>query len=238
MGRSIAVRRRYRALRSEFRHAAIKDEIAHRHGIRDRALALTFDDGPSAWTEPILDTLRELEVAATFFVIGEAVQGNEAILRRAAGEGHEVGNHSHTHPHLDRLRVKADIEAELAEANEAIEAVLGMRPRLFRPPFLGCSSEVRRAARGVGLEWTVLASIFPHDYAPEASPPSVVDEIMRAGPRSGSIIDLHDGRPLREAPSDATGPSREATALAVRELVPRLLEGGFRFVTVSELLEL
>jgi len=232
------VRGRYRALRRDVRQAVLAGEVSHRHGIAERALALTFDDGPSEWTEQILDTLREHGAAATFFVIGESVPGRERTLRRALREGHEIGNHTHTHAHLERLRDEAAIRRELADAGNAIEAAVGVRPQLFRPPFLARTARVRRAVRSLGIEWSVLASIFPRDYASDATAASLVDEVLRAQPRPGSIVDFHDGRPPRELPGDSTPPTREATARAVADLVPRLLDEGYRLVTVSDLLAL
>src|SRR5258708_15362928 len=90
-----------------------------------RAIALTFDDGPSEWTEPILDTLRDHGARATFFVVGGSIAGREETVRRAVREGHEIGNHTATHPDLTSRR-RRSIRRELAVANRLIEQALGM----------------------------------------------------------------------------------------------------------------
>jgi len=98
-----------------------------------RLVALTFDDGPSEWTAPILDVMKEHGARATFFVIGEAIEGRESVLRRTAAEGHEIGNHTWSHPALTTIPLDR-VREELDFAGDTIERVLGARPRLFRPP--------------------------------------------------------------------------------------------------------
>ncbi len=235
--RRSALAERYRAARRNIRQSVIPGEVSHRHGIREPAIALTFDDGPSEWTEPILDTLRNFGARATFFVIGEAVLNHEDTLLRTFEEGHEIGNHSNSHRHLELLEHPGLIRTDLDAANKEIESVVGTTPRLFRPPFLTRGAGVRRVALEMGFERLVRASIFPRDYLLTTGP-ALLLEVMQARPRPGSIIVLHDGRPPRELPGDETQPTRDATVAAVRELVPRLTERGYRIVTVSELLTL
>src|SRR5438046_2488027 len=102
--------------------------IEARADVAEDVVALTFDDGPAPWTELILDTLRDAGVRATFFVIGDAIPGLEATLARTVAEGHEVGNHTLTHPWLDEIETREGIERELVLASRAIESVTGTAP--------------------------------------------------------------------------------------------------------------
>jgi peptidoglycan/xylan/chitin deacetylase (PgdA/CDA1 family) len=124
--------------------------IEGRPDVTGDVVALTFDDGPAVWTEPILDTLRDAGVRATFFVIGAAIPGLEATLARTIAEGHQVGNHTLTHPWLDEVETRAEIERELELASRAIESLTGTAPAVFRPPGFRWSSAVLAAAGACG----------------------------------------------------------------------------------------
>jgi len=202
-----------------------------RVGLREKLLALTFDDGPSAWTAPVLDVLRGHGARATFFVIGEHADDEAEILRRLLREGSEIGNHTYSHPRLldsteDTIRV------ELQKANAAIEAA-GVEPvRWFRPPYLERDARVDRIAAEVGFDAIVLSSVFPGDWRKDVSAEEIVaDVIANAAP--GAIVLLHDGWPRNE---NEVGSSREQTLDALIELVPTLQSKGYELVTLTELL--
>ena len=130
------------------------------------AIALTFDDGPAEWTEPILKTLDETRVRATFFVIGSAIEGREEILRRTASAGHEIGNHALSHINFEALGTPAaGVAAEIESTSMLIESVLGSRPRVFRPPGFGTSVAVQEAAGVCGFSSVVNASVFVNDWS-------------------------------------------------------------------------
>jgi peptidoglycan/xylan/chitin deacetylase (PgdA/CDA1 family) len=206
--------------------------VRAREDVDTPVVALTFDDGPGPWTEPILDRLGEAAARATFFVIGDAIAGNERTLRRIRDEGHEVGNHTMTHPRLDTVR-RRTIVRELRRANAAVERVLGVPPTCFRPPGFHYTTAVLEVARAVGFDRVVLASATTDDYRRDSAE-EIVDAIApRVAP--GGIIDLHDGRPPGEPSPDAGGSrlDRAATVRAVELLLERL--DGFAFVTVAEL---
>jgi len=211
--------------------------IKSRSDVRRNVVALTFDDGPAEWTVPILDTLREARIRATFFVVGDAIAGREATLRRASAEGHEIGNHGLRHRPLDTL-VRDEVRAELDETGRRVRATIGREPTVFRPPYFRYNATVLEAAAECGFSRVINASVIPDDWINESA-----DEISKdvlAATRRGSIIDLHDGRPPHDAPH-AHGKSRDdrwPTVGAVKTIVPALLERGFEFVTVSELLAL
>jgi peptidoglycan-N-acetylglucosamine deacetylase len=190
-----------------------------------RAIALTFDDGPSESTPAILKILARHGVPATFFQIGANVDRLPAIAREVAAAGHEIGNHSYSHP-LFCFKSAAFMEQELRRAQETIEQRAGARPTRFRPPFgarwFGLAGA--QASAGVaGVMWTVIG----RDWK---LPSGAIVERVAARVSNGAIVCLHDGRELRP------NPDAGATVEAVRRLVPTLLERGYKFQTVSGLL--
>lgn len=211
-----------------------------RPDVKERVVALSFDDGPAEWTLPILATLRSFDVRATFFVIGDAIPGRETILLEEVANGHEIGNHSQRHSPLHLSESDDDVRREIDSASQAIAAVVGTRPRLFRPPGFGVSRRVRRVAARCGFEWIVQASVAIDDYA-QVSPRTIAEAILGHNHlASGAIIDLHDGRPPHEPPPSSGGSTNDRwpTAAAVESIVSGLLGAGYSFVTVSELLDL
>lgn len=195
------------------------------HGRRDtRAVALTFDDGPSAATEPILDLLAREGLHAAFFMIGRHVELLPQTARRVAEAGHEVGNHSYTHP-IYLYRSGRETRRQLARAQAVIHETTGLRPTLARPP---CGVRTRAyfaAAREFGLrtvQWDVAGFDWTRRRAPE-----IAREVLREV-RPGSIILLHDG--------DSTGRSGRGETVAA---LPAIIEGlGARGLRVAPLREL
>jgi peptidoglycan/xylan/chitin deacetylase (PgdA/CDA1 family) len=195
-------------------------------GPRDRpAIALTFDDGPSESTPEILEILARHGAPATFFQCGANVERLPAIAREVREAGHEIGNHSHTHPLLC-FRSPAFIEGELRRAQEAIARHTGATPKWFRAPFGARWFGVGGAQRRLGLT-AVMWTVIGYDWSRQTD--EVVQRISeRAG--NGSILCLHDGRELRARPDVGV------TVEAVRRLLPILSDRGYRFETVSRLL--
>ena len=190
-----------------------------------RAIALTFDDGPSESTPALLRMLADQDVPATFFQCGGNVERLPEIAREVAGCGHEIGNHSHTHPRFI-LRTSAFIEGELSRAQESIERAAGVSPVLFRAPFGVRWPGMREAQRRLhlmGVMWTVIGCDWKLDT--RAIVRRVLPEI-----ENGAIICLHDGRELQ------VRPDVEPTLDAVRRLLPILKAEGYRFETVSQLI--
>ena len=205
--------------------------VVYRAGRGVRALALTFDDGPSDWTPDVLDILRDHGAQATFFVLGGAVQGREEILRRITGEGHELGNHFHGHRDPRTLSDR-ELESELQHAGSEISAATSTAASLVRPPYGRDARRVSRVAASVGLGPTVLGSIAPRDWCAQRAAP-IVRHVLAAA-RPGAIVLLHDGVPPAEGASATV--SRQPTVDAVAELVPALTSRGFALLTVSGLL--
>jgi peptidoglycan/xylan/chitin deacetylase (PgdA/CDA1 family) len=190
-----------------------------------KSVALTFDDGPSEGTGRLLDILGKLGTPATFFVCGMNVKRLPAIARAVTAAGHEIGNHSYSHPAL-YLRSRQFIGHELSATQSVIADITGRTPALFRAPFGARWFGLREAQRRLnlrGVMWTVLGL----DWKLTA------DRIARrvlAGTRNGAIICLHDGRRVE------ANPDIGATLEAVGRLIPALQSRGFRFETVSQLL--
>ena len=164
-------------------------------------IAMTFDDGPSAKLTPeLLDILAQHHIHATFFVIGRNVVDHPEILQRAVREGHEIGNHTWSHPSLGKMRDDG-VRAELRKTDDAIEAAIGIRPALMRPPY---GSIAARQKQWIHTEFgyrTILWDVDPLDW--KRPGPSVVTSRIVRETRPGSIIlshDIHPGRSRRCRP--------------------------------------
>lgn len=186
-----------------------------------RAIALTFDDGPSPHNTPlILDLLGDHCAKATFFAVGDQIAGNEEILARMISEGHELGNHTYSHPHTIELR-RAALRKELERTSTVLERFA--IPRLVRPPFGKDRRRIATTGAELGLQ-TILWSVDSLDTS-LGNGTEIADRIL-TGASEGAIVLMHDG-----------GGPRPATVEAVATIVPRLIDSGFELVTVSELLQ-
>jgi peptidoglycan/xylan/chitin deacetylase (PgdA/CDA1 family) len=190
-----------------------------------KAIALTFDDGPSESTLRLLDLLGAYSLPATFFQVGNNVRRLPELARATVDRGHELGNHSQTHPNF-ALTSPEFVAQEFTEAQKSIAEATGKSPVWLRAPYgvrwFGFSA-AQKALGLTGVMWSVIGRdwVLPAD----AIARRVLD---RTTP--GGIICLHDGR------GTLKNPDVEATLEAVRRIVPALLEQGYRFETLSELL--
>ena len=195
-------------------------------GARDRkALALTFDDGPSEGTPQILEILSQYRAPATFFQCGANVERLPGIAREVLAQGHAIGNHTQTHPRL-YLRSPDFVNCQIERAQDAIANVTGTVPVWFRAPYGGRWFGMRGAQRRLGLTgvmWTVIG----YDWKLPAK--GVFDRVTR-GVNNGGILCLHDGRSVSAQPDIAV------TVEALRRLIPALLERGYKFETLDRLL--
>jgi len=202
------------------RNSPIFGPAIHRLSTHDRAVALTFDDGPNpAATPVVLDALAERGVKATFFILGRHAERWPDLVARAAAEGHALGNHGYFHRKL-HLRSPAYVRRDLELGTDAMMKAGAPRPRFFRAPHGFRSPWVTHIARTLGQR-TVGWSLGVWD-----SDRPGVDEIARRtveGASPGAILLLHDG--------DGYDPDgdRLQTAHAVPLLVDRLLDRGYRF---------
>jgi peptidoglycan/xylan/chitin deacetylase (PgdA/CDA1 family) len=183
-------------------------------------IALTFDDGPHATLTPkLLDILKEKGIKVTFFVLGECVAANPAVLQRAAAEGHEIGNHSWDHKAFPKIGA-AGVTSEINQTNAAIENAIGKKPALVRPPYGATNATItKRLNEEFGLK-VIMWDVDPLDWKNRNSA-HVQSEILK-GTKAGSIVLSHDIHPT--------------TVAAMSDTIDALKAKGFKFVTVSELL--
>jgi cellulose synthase/poly-beta-1,6-N-acetylglucosamine synthase-like glycosyltransferase/peptidoglycan/xylan/chitin deacetylase (PgdA/CDA1 family) len=206
--------------------------VIRQYGSGTKKVALTFDDGPDAeWTPQILDILKAKHVRATFFVIGANAQANPDLIQRIVAEGHELGNHTYTHPNLADTPQQV-VSLELNATQRLVEALTGRSMRLFRPPYLGdnepgdpgdiISVEI---AQDMGY-LTVGERVDPIDWAlpgPDVIVQRALAQVARTG-GNGETILLHDA-----------GGDRSQTVTALPVLIDRLRAQGFVFVPASQL---
>jgi peptidoglycan/xylan/chitin deacetylase (PgdA/CDA1 family) len=189
-----------------------------------RALALTFDDGPSESTPALLDVLARHGVSATFFQCGANIERLPSIARAVHDAGHEIGNHSQTHPFFC-FRSPQFMFDQLWRAQSVIENAAGVRPVWLRAPY-GVRwpglADAQRHLRLTGVMWTVIG--YDWNLTADAVVRRVSGRIS-----NGAIVCLHDGRELRCKPDVRT------TIAAVERLIPALLDRGYQFETVSGL---
>jgi len=195
-------------------------------GVRTRkAIALTFDDGPSESTPELLDVLAAHGVRATFFQCGVNVRRLPAIARRVADAGHCIGNHSTSHAMLS-LHSARFIYAELAETQKIITGATGREPRYFRPPY-----GVRWFGMRAALQQLDLTSVFWTAIGRDWNRPAdLVAQRLLRGASNGAIFCLHDGRELTEQPDISS------TVQAVGRVIPVLLEQGYKFETIDQII--
>jgi peptidoglycan/xylan/chitin deacetylase (PgdA/CDA1 family) len=185
-------------------------------------IALTFDDGPSTKLTPkLLDLLAAHHIKATFFVIGENVAAHPEIVARAVREGHEIGNHSWSHPMLSRLS-DAAVRSQLQRTDDAIFKAAGVHPKLLRPPYGALSARQKRwITQEFGYK-IVLWDVDPLDWK-NPGPMVVCNRILKMT-RPGSIVLSHD--------------IHRGTIEAMPATLDQLQAKGFKFVTVSELISM
>lgn len=185
-------------------------------------VAITFDDGPHPSNTPrLLDMLRARNIRATFYVIGRNVDLYPAVVRRTVAEGHEIGNHSYTHPVLSKLS-DAGVRSELTKCRDAIARAAGVQPRTMRPPY-GALLQRQREWMHAELRYpTILWSVDPLDW--KRPGPSVVASRILASSTPGAIILAHD--------------LHAGTVDAMPATLDGLLRKGYKFVTVSQLIAL
>ena len=214
--------------------------MIQQYGYDPHRLALSFDDGPDpVWTPKILDVLKQYNVKATFLVIGEDAQKDIGLLKRYVREGHEIGNHTFTHPDISEISSR-QLELELNWSERLYAAELGLQPLYFRPPYSidqepDTNDEAAPAYRIQQMGYTIIGDkIDTDDWSehPPKSPQEItasvlqqLDEMKTHPWMRGSIILLHDG-----------GGNRGPTVAALPLLITTLRAKGYEIVPVSELM--
>lgn len=188
--------------------------------VTDKYIAMTFDDGPTPQNTPrLLDMLRARNIKATFFMVGSNVDLYPQVVRRVVAEGHEIGNHSYTHRLFSKMS-DADVRSEITRTRDAIVRAAGVQPRSLRPPYGGMLQRQREWANAEFGYPIILWSVDPLDW--KRPGPSVVCSRILSATTPGSIILAHD--------------LHAQTVDAMPATLDGLLQRGFKFVTVSQLL--
>lgn len=186
----------------------------------DRAIALTFDDGPSPYTVQILDILRHYDILGTFFVLGQVISSHPEVLQRIVAEGHLLGNHTWSHPYI--VNSEAEAYREIERTAELIYDYTRVRTQLFRPPggYLNNALTPYSARQNHTITmWSVDSS----DYFLTQS--EILNQVL-AEIHPGAIVLLHDG-----------GGPRHHTVAVLPLLIEALQEQGYEFLTVTELMK-
>ncbi|MCW1958258.1 MAG: polysaccharide deacetylase family protein [Mycobacterium sp.] len=184
-----------------------------------KCVALTFDDGPTPFTDRLLRVLADNDAKATFFLIGNKVTRDPGITRRIAEAGMEIGNHSWEHPNMTTIS-EGEIPAQLSRASAAISAVTGRQPRLFRPAG-GLSNDAVRAEEGRQGLSEILWDVIPFDWINDSNTAATV-YMLTTQIKPGSVVLMHD--------------TYSSTVDIVYQFLPVLKANGYHMVTVSHLL--
>jgi peptidoglycan-N-acetylglucosamine deacetylase len=229
----------YRMITQESMDAYPLSFTVEQYGYHPNKVALSFDDGPDPeWTPKILDILKRYNVKGTFFMIGEIAEDYIGVMQRVYREGHEIGNHTWTHPDISEISNRqVDLELNLTERLFASE--LGVQPLYFRPPYSidqepDTNDQAAPVERIEGLGYVIVGNkIDTNDWDehPRKTPQEIIDSVfqqikdMETKPwNRGSVILLHDG-----------GGDRSVTVKTLPLLIEALRGRGYEIVPVSEL---
>ena len=197
--------------------------FAHANDVVDcaqvKCVALTFDDGPTPYTDRLLDILTDNKAKATFFEIGNKVAANPAGAKRVVDAGMEIGNHTWEHPNMTTLP-PADVPDQLSRANDAIAAATGVTPKLWRPPGGLTDAGVNEQAAKIGLAG-ILWDVIPYDWINDSNT-AASRYLLMTQIKPGSVVLLHD--------------TYSSTVDLVYQFIPVLKANNYHLVTVSQLL--
>ncbi len=178
-------------------------------------IALTFDDGPSIYTESLLDGLKERDVQVSFFIVGQNAEKFPDTVKRAYEDGHLIGNH--TYHHVDVTKISNDrAKEEVQKTNEVLEQITSEKPEYMRPPFGSWQKELELEVGMLPVMW----SVDPLDWATK-NVSQIVNNVVTDA-KENDIILMHD--------------CYESSVEAALQIIDILQETGFEFVTVDELL--
>ena len=182
-----------------------------------KMIALTFDDGPSSTTSQVLDILDKYDVKATFFLIGQNINGNtRSILERQNASGHELANHSYTHSDMTTMDWSS-IQNEINQTNNLIQQYTGQTAKFFRPPYISVNNTMYSA-----IDMAFIQGTMHNDWDGTSSSSQIANSVI-SGVADGQIILLHDFQ------------GNTATVNALPTIIENLQNQGYQFVTMSEL---
>ncbi|QZY56390.1 polysaccharide deacetylase family protein [Crassaminicella profunda] len=201
----------------------ISRKVIRKMDAKQKQIALTFDDGPDPrYTHELLDLLKDYNIQATFFLVAEKSLKNRDILERIIHEGHSIGLHSLSHKHAwlsMPFETKKDFEKSMKIFKE-----LKVNLKFFRPPWGTFNILTQYFAKKLGLE-TILWSINGRDWSSQVTSKEIAKRIMNYI-QDGDIILLHDSGGAEGAP--------KRTLEALKEIIPKLKNDGYKFVTIDE----
>ena len=182
-----------------------------------KVVALTFDDGPSKYTDEILEILKENDACGTFFVIGNKVEIYKDTMQKMVSYGNEIGNHSYNHKWLTKLK-EEDLKEQISKTQDIIQANTGFIPTLIRPTYGSISQKLKQQLSLDIVMWTVDTSDWKYKS---------IERIVKEATEKTKDLDIilmHD--------------THKRTVEALKKIIPTLQQQGFEFVTVSELKEI
>lgn len=179
-------------------------------------IALTFDDGPSIYTEEILETLNTYHSNATFFVLGNKIEAHSGTIIKMYQYGNEIGNHSYNHRSLTKLSLEEQRE-QIEKTQDIIKKYTGFTPIYLRPTYGSVNSKLRNNTNLDIVLWNVDTKDWKYKDVN-----TIVNNTLR-DVKDGSIVLMHD--------------THKRTSEAIKILIPKLIENGYQLVTVSELKE-
>jgi len=182
-------------------------------------VALTFDDGPDDNCLQLVELFKKEDVKATFFFIGQKVKEKPDIVKKVAEAGHEIANHSYTHGLLIK-KTPAEIKKEIVDTQNAVKEAIGVEPKLLRPPNVKQDDNVLAVLKELNMK-SIMASVSASDWDKKNGKDQII-EAVTAKTKAGDIIVMHSWR--------------KETLEGMPEIIKRLKEKGFKFVTVSELI--
>ncbi|MBQ8549681.1 MAG: glycoside hydrolase family 11 protein [Lachnospiraceae bacterium] len=184
-----------------------------------KMVALTFDDGPSSTTSQVLDILDKYDVKATFFLIGQNINGNtRSILERQNASGHELANHSYTHSDMTTMSWSS-IQNEINQTNNLIKQYTGQTAKFFRPPYISVNNTMYSA-----IDMAFVQGTMHNDWDGSSSSSQIANSVTR-GVKDGQVILLHDFQ------------GNTATVNALPTIIENLKNQGYQFVTMSQLFQ-
>lgn len=187
----------------------------------EKVIALTFDDGPTPFTKPILKTLAEHHVPATFFVIGKNIEGNESLLQQTVSEGHTIGNHTFTHSFFIDFKNAKGFEEELDQTADTVFAATGKRMKFFRPPYGVTTPHLAKAAKNLNyhlIGWNIRSLDTTTDTE------DAIFKRVREQLKPGAIVLFHD--------------TSEKTNTVLKHVLQFAKENQYQVVGLAEMLQL
>lgn len=179
-------------------------------------IAITYDDGPSKYTDAILDVLKENNSSATFFVLGSRVNSHKDVLNKMIEEGNQIGNHSYNHKKLTALSDE-ELYEQIKGTDELVYSATGYTPTVVRPPYGASDAKLNKKIAKPIIKW----SIDTRDWENKNSK-TITNEIL-SKVKDGDIILMHD--------------LYDSTLTASKTVIPKLVENGFQLVTIDEMFE-